>query len=304
MPDFFEFWKTAKSEPLGKKIELWETLFERQHREFYRNVIYADLTEEELGQSKARVLNKFLNSLTDEHVWDMKKREKEFKELIPQVSADLQKLLPHDGQISTHYIVPFLFFFPTLDTGPLTVSPYKEEIVAAFGLEAIKKQDTLDSIKTVILHTWVHILQYRNISPILWRKYKDNVNLYTLIEGEGPLLFAFKEGLAVFVSWKAYPDIFPYGPAEKYIPRYEKNFVHYAREFLKDMKDFSLEVYHKYFRNESDGPEIPGKFGYWLGYKVVKSLRENHSLEDMIQWSPARIVQTTWEEIKRMSKDQ
>ena len=27
MPDFFEFWETAKSEPLDKKIELWDALF-------------------------------------------------------------------------------------------------------------------------------------------------------------------------------------------------------------------------------------------------------------------------------------
>ena len=297
MPDFYEFWQRAKEEPLEKKIELWDTLFEAKHSEFYRQAIYENLDGEKLAQLKEKKLKDFLSSLRDEDVERMKTKNDELIKLIPQASEDLWKRIDHQNGIVTHYIIP------SLNTSRGACHPYKGDLIIYYGLELMSQMDNQDHIKAAIVHVTFHVLHFRNIAPFLWRKYGKEATLISLIEGEGPIFFVFIEGLAFYITEKIYPRIPRPGIIEKNVSQYEKNFLAYTKEFLKDLKDFNYQKYRKYFIDHSNDHDIPDKFGYWLGYKVVKSLSEDHSIDEMMKWCPEKAVHTVWNKTKNMCQD-
>ena len=77
-------------------------------------------------------------------------------------------------------------------------------------------------------------------------------------------------------------------------------FIAYTREFLKDMQNFSYQVYQKYFIDGFEDPVIPAKFGYWLGYSVVKSLSKEYSIQEMMTWLPEYAIEKMREEIDKI----
>lgn len=297
IPEFCAFWQTAKEEPLERKIELWETLFESKHSEFYRQVIYEKLEGEELTRFKEKKLKDFLSSLKDEDVKRMRVKNDELIQLIPQATDALGKTIQHSDGTVTHYIIP------SLNTSRGACRPYKAEMIVFYGLEFISQMESQDYIKAIIAHETFHVLHFRNIAPLLWRKYAEEANIVSLVEGEGPLFFVFIEGLAVYTTEKIYPGIPRPGIIEKNVPLYEKNFLAYTREFLKDLKDFNHQKYRKYFIEPSNDPLIPDKFGFWLAYKVIQSMCQEYSVEEMMKWCPERAVHVVWDKTKNICTD-
>jgi uncharacterized protein YjaZ len=294
MPDFYSFWEKAKDEPLEKRIELWNTLFEARHAEFYKQVIYEGQKGEELNQIKAQKLKSFLGDLKEEDVKRMKEKEKQLRKIIPQALDDLKKLVQEQKREINHYIIPSLI------TSNGAGRPYSGDIIVYYGLEMFGSHlSRPDDIKALVAHETFHVFQFRNTAAVLREKYGNEVNLNAVIRGEGPLFFAFIEGMAVYAIEKLYPGVPRPGFIEKYVPLYQKNFNLYTKELLNDLKDFDYQKYKKYFIDPSDDPLIPDKFGYWLGYKIVESLTKEFTIEEMMKWPPEKISQTTIQEINK-----
>ena len=292
MPDFYSFWEKAKNEPLEKRIELWNTLFEAKYAEFYRQVIYEGQQGEELNQIKAQKLKSFLGDLKEEDVKRMKEKEKQLRKLIPQALDDLKKLVQEQKREINHYIVP------SLNTSSGAGRPYNGDMVVYYGLEMFGSHlSRPEDIKALVAHETFHVLQFRNAAAALREKYGNEVNLVDVIRREGPLFFAFIERMAVYAIEKLYPGVPRPGLIEKYVPLYQKNFNLYTKEFLNDLKEFDYQKYKKYFIDPSDDPLIPDKFGYWLGYKIVESLTKEFTTEEMMKWQPEKISQTVMKEI-------
>lgn len=293
MPDFYQFWEKAKDEPLEKKVSLWDSLFETKHSEFYQATVYAS-SGQDPEQVKARMLKGFLDSLEDTDIQRMKDSEGLVKELIPQALKDLSKILPAEKGVTTHYIIPSL----NMTSG--SARPYKGDMVVYYGLEILSRFKNPADIKAVIAHETFHVLHFRHIFPYYREKFGENVSIMSALQGEGLLFFSFMEGLAVYSTEKLYPGIFRPGLIEKNVPLYEENFVTYTREFLKDLQNFSYKVYQRYFIDPSQDPVIPAKFGYWLGYAIVKSLVKEHSIQEMMAWTPDVAIKIMKEEIDKI----
>lgn len=293
MPDFYMYWEKVKGESLETKISLWDTLFESKHKDFYDNVIYR-MSGQDPAQIKPRLIKGFLSSLEDSDVQRMKESEEKVKELIPLALNDLLIILPEEKKSTTHFILPAL----NLTSG--AVRPYKGDMVVYYGLETLSKFKNSADRKAIIAHETFHVHHFRHLFPYYREKYGEDVSLMSALQGEGLLFFSFMEGLAVFVTEKLYPDVFRPGLVEKNVPLYMKNFIAYTREFLKDMQNFSYQVYQKYFTDYFEDPVIPAKFGYWLGYSIVKSLVEEYSIQEMMSWLPENAINKMKEEIDKI----
>lgn len=294
MPDFYDFWEKAKDLALEKKIDLWNSIFENKYSDFYRQAIYTGVEGEELSRMKTRKLSDFLGSLKDKDVQKMKDKEAEVKELVFQAVEDLRKIMPEEGRPTSHYLLP------SLNTSSGAARPYQGDMVVYYGLEILSSFKDPADIKAVIAHETFHVSQFRHMAPAVFQKYGEKANFSSFLFGEGPLLFGFMEGLAVFVTEKVYPGVMRPGIIEGNVPLYEKNFIQYTKEILKDLDHFTFEKYKRYFWDPNDDPTIPDKFGYWLGYKVVQSLSKNHTLEEMVKWPPDKAKQMMMEEIKNL----
>ena len=282
MPDFYAFWEEAKDKPLEEKIALWDSLFEQKYADFYQQLLYRGQTGEALNRIKTPMVKGFLSSLDDSAVETMKAREEVLRELIPYALADLWELLPEEKSATTHY------FVPSLNTTSGAVRPYKGDAVIYYGLEIIAdwKNFDLDFLKANIVHETVHVIHFRKLIPHLMQKYQGRMNMMALVQGESACFMAFAEGMAVYTQEQVYPNVSRVGVIEKNVPLYEENFKEYSDQFLKDMERFDYQKYRKYFLDPSGDESIPEKFGYWLGYKVVKSLAEDHSIQEMMNWKP------------------
>jgi len=298
MPDFYRFWQEAKDEPLESKMALWDSLFESRHSDFYQQVIYEGLSGEQLSQFKSQKLKSFLGSLKEDDIDRIKIKEEELKRLIPQGLEALKKQVPAEKIVPTYYIIP------SLNTSSGACRPYKDDFIVYLGLEIISQMRNQDSIKALIVHETFHALHFKDIIPIIKEKYGENVNIFAFIQGEGPLFISFFEGLAVYATEKIYPGIPRPGIMEDFVSQYQDNFILYTREFLKDLESFDYQKYKKYFIDPSDDPLIPAKFGYWLGYKVIESLSENFSVQQMIEWTPEKANQMVSKEINHILNTQ
>ncbi len=296
MPDFYTFWEQAQFSPLREKIKLWDELFEIKHKEFYRQVIYEGTSGDKLETMKQAKLASFFSTLSEADVKRMQTQESKIKCLIPEAVNDVFNTVRVDAIPTCHYLVP------SLHTSSGAVRPFNQKLVAYYGLELLSRFDRSLDIKANIFHESFHHLHFQNLFPALMEKYEGTMNLLTFVRGEGPLFFAFTEGLAVYVTELAYPEAFRPGLIEENVPLYQEHFHEYTQGLLKDGKEFDYEDYEKYFLDSSKNPSVPEKFGYWLGYQVVKSLRKEFSISEMMALPPKEIDPIVAAEIRSLLK--
>lgn len=177
---------------------------------------------------------------------------------------------------------------------------YDGDLMAYYGIELIMKLGKAQSIKALIVHETLHIIQFNKLFPRFKGKYGDDIGSNMMALSRQPFFMVFLEGLSVVAQEKVYPEAPRPGIMKKFIPDYEKNFQVYTEEFLKDTEYFDYKKYARYFHDPSDDPFIPDKFGYWLGYQAVKRLNENHSIEEMMDWTVEKANELTEAEIKKM----
>lgn len=199
------------------------------------------------------------------------------------VMNDLFKALNRKPILTFHYIVP------SLNTSSGAVRPFNGKLIAYYGLESLSIFDKPLDIKAIVFHESFHLIHFQNLFPALMEKYQGNTDIFSIVMGEGLLFFAFIEGLAVYATECAYPSAFRPGLLEKNVPLYKAHFNEYAKEFLKDAQAFDYSKYEKYFTDYSPNPSVPYKFGYWLGYQVIKSLQKQYSVSEMMKWDSEKI---------------
>jgi len=283
MPDFYEFWDKAKNETLENKIALWDNLFESKHRSFYDAVIYEGFTGDRLAQMKMAKLKGFFSRLTDADVKRMKSREAEIMKLIPIALEPFKEILPEEKLSTDHYILPSLY------TSSGAVRPYNRNLVIFYGLELLSTFKNPQDIKANVFHETVHVIHFRELYPLLADKLKGSIFDTESMRYMGPLFFSYMEGIAVYLTEKAYPNQWRIGLIESNVPKYEENFASYTRMLLDDAQDFEFQKYQKYFFDDSKDPVVPQKFGYWLGYKAIQHLAKTFTVKEMLSWPPDHI---------------
>ena len=293
MPDFYAFWDKAKDLPIEKKIELWDSLYESKHSDFYREAIFGGGFEESIRISKEQMLKEFLGNLSDEDIGAMKAKEQELKNSIPLVARKVDEAFSSREEGTVHYIIP------SLNVTSGAGAPYKGDLIIFYGIEFMTRYEDPEYIQEMIAHQILHVIHYRKIAPILWKKYGTNGNLNVLLDREGPLFFIFREGLAISFAEKLFPGGDRPGIIEKNFPLFERNFQDYTKKFLQDLRNFTPEIYQNYFSAIQSNSDPPG-FGFYLGYRIVKSLLNEFSLEQLLEWSPERAVQAVWDETKKI----
>jgi hypothetical protein len=297
MPDFYIFCNKAKGLVLEEKTRLWDEIFEAKHSDFYQEAIFGSSEYEAVKRFKEEKIPSFLCSLDDDCVRKMKAKETELLELIPVVADRVKKVLPSSGEVITHFIIPSVNV--TCGAG----TPYKGDLIIFYGIEFMIRYDNTEYIKEIIAHQILHVIHYRYLAPALWKKYGANGNLNVLLDREGPLFSIYREGLAIAFAEGLFPGGDRPGISEKNVPLFEKNFQEYTKRFLQDLRDFTPEVFESYFSGTQKKSEPPG-FGFFLGYKIVKSLLQYNSLEELIQWSPERAVQAVWKETQKIIENE
>ena len=119
------------------------------------------------------------------------------------------------------------------------------------------------------------------------------------------------EGLASFVSHELNPnaskkDIFIYESVARFgddqLPRIASLFLGVAEKRAFDPQDD--KTYFEWFLSEKDIENLPAMAGYWLGYKVVESLRSQYSLAEMSQWSAEKADQMASSSLRRFVQSQ
>jgi hypothetical protein len=287
MPDFYAYWEKARNEPPEVRIELWDSLFEAKHRDFYRQMVYEGLEGDRLEQMKAQKLKAFLEPLTDADIDRMKDDETRLKRLILEALSDLRSYYPWATETTTHYLIP------SLNTSTGDARPFEGDMVACYGVELTNNLGDDANIKALIVHETFHVYHFRRVVPHLARKYGSDLNMNNIMSGEGPILMVFIEGLAIIAEEAVYPGVPKPGIFNHLMPDYQGNFEKYASEFLGDLDSFDYQKYVRYFVDPNNDPTMPEKFGYWLGYLALKALKKEYSVQEMMNWDTDKAKQLT-----------
>lgn len=265
--DFIEYYKKSESLPIDKKIQLWSSQYERLDPELFDTFLYKRASSK--GDAIQAALLKYpekmplLTGIRSRIVGLVENDLKVFQEDFHEIKLKLDLVfLPGDfslGGMSTKYRgKPFLIVCPEM------------------------AQD-LNGIRRLIIHELFHA--FHNAAN------KNN-------EGDERIeAWILQEGLAVYFESLHGPDwqpqsIFPGSPKEQreYLQQTEAREAKLIKLLESDIGKRDRTTRVNWIGISRHHDVIPPAAGYYLGYLVVKKLRQSLSIAEIVQLHDVRLT--------------
>jgi uncharacterized protein YjaZ len=274
-PDFITFWQAAKSQPLEDQIRLWRELYEEPHRDIFEIYYRHWGLPSQITSALARfpqfipALPSYLRGLDDK----IPAIADQCKELFSVNEFDLNFVImvgtfSSDGWTTTYHDKSTIFLSLEYITGP----PYIEILAA---------------------HEASHGFHFLCTPEKLWTDFAV---------GEA----SFLEGLAILASTFVCPrrneiDYLTFGKAgEAWLAECIAGWPDIRLRFSKELEKTDRDIYQAFFAGGAGDGDIPKRSGYYLGYRLVKRLAQNYSIDELARWSPPRASR----ELKRLLEQQ
>lgn len=273
---FYMFWRQAYGRPFAEQEQLWDRLIEAPRRDLYASVVWERRDE----AARRRQLQQ---------------RFAAYVELAPRIFLGTQNLVASVAAQNER----FRRLFPGADAEPPV------EIVLAPGFDA-KSGVRGDGRPVLALAVDSLLLERADLDVVLphelfhlYHAEHAGIRNDGVMPGADLTLPLFEEGLATYVSsqlapgrsdgqWLLQDELGTIAPQRQ---------AEIARRFLADASARAIDpaAFRRWFnagaRPYQDG--LPNRTGYWLGLQLVRRLRQDYPLAEIVAWSPAQAMEHT-----------
>lgn len=279
--NFKNFWSKAKDLSLDSQILLWDRHIEIPNQEFYDSFVWPSKnTPDFASRKKKRLELVFLN-----YNKNYEKILNQFKQFEHTVEIQLTRFnsVFKDSHFNEQEIIGALA--PTFNGRTSHFKSSPDKVVLAFGIDTIVERN--DNPDVLYSHELFHIY-HTKMSGI-----RDDGE----IPGATITIPLWTEGLATYTSFELNPsatlkDIFMDQKLADLSENYESAI---AAEFLKVTDHLVSDTkkpntYREWFMmNQFFNSKYPSRCGYWLGFRVVKKLRNQFTLSEMAKWDSSKV---------------
>lgn len=274
-PDFLAFWQQAQNCSLVEQKRLWQTLYEEHHRDIF-DVYYRRWGD---PAQLEEALSKFPKTVPklQEIVQDVKRR-------IEHVVTKCARVFECLEGNSDFVVMVGLF------TSNGWATTFRGKPTSFLALECFTEPQYLD---TLIAHEMAHGL-HEQCSSGEWTDFAIGEAL-------------FQEGLATIASTLVCPgatdaEYLWFGPDyDGWITECESHWAELRRRFLRDLRQTDESLYTVYFGGKGQEAGLPTRVGYFVGYRVLVSLHQRHTIAEMARWSPECAVAEVRQVLERMT---
>lgn len=263
-PDFWKFWQAAKSQPIERQAQLWQSVYVAKHQAVFDDLAGPCKDQYDPAWAKA---NYFPN--LRKIVPAMRNATNNLPKRLAAAEAKFLGMFPDMQWAGDIYVMASGYCF----TGRAQSIQEREAIL--LGMDAAVALGIND-----LTPTMAHELFHRYHYPYFDFKASSNYPLWTLL---------WAEGMAQYVAEELNPsasDIdlvrVPIGMVQKTDSRRQE----LAADFLKRF-DSTNETDAKIYFNDIDSkdPLVPPRAGYQLGVLIVRELSKHYSIQTMAHWS-------------------
>lgn len=278
---FYAFWRQAYGRPFEEQERLWDRWIEAPHRGLYAAVVW-ERNQPSFDESKRHR--------------QLQQRFAAYVELAPRIYLGVQNL----QATLVAQTQRFRGLFPGADLQ----SPV--EIVLAPNFDA--KSGVLgDGRPVLVLAVDSLLLERADLSIVLphelfhlYHAEHAGIRNDGMMPGVDLTMPLFEEGLATYVSsqlapghtdgqWLLQDDLGAIPP---------RRLAEIARRFLADAHAKAIDAAHPetFRRWFNSGPaayqqDLPNRAGYWLGLQLIRRMRRQYALAEIVAWSPAQAMQ-------------
>jgi hypothetical protein len=275
--EFQKFWLAAKGKTFEKQVELWDSIIETPHKEFYNSFVWSAQSS---PADKERRLKR-LQAAFFSYEKNDKKIQENFRNFEMTVYSQIEKF--HILFPKAHFAMEIVSALSPTFNGKTASLPSKPDSpILAFGIDMITERN--DNPDVLYSHELFHIYHGQTIGI------KDD----GVIASKPLTMPLWAEGMASYASHELNPtasssDILM---DKKLADLPASNISSLAKEFLKVsdeiIPDGKISTSYKnwFMMTYSFDSRFPSRCGYLLGYKVVEQLRKLYTLEEMTHWNP------------------
>ncbi len=274
-PDFFAFWQQAQNSSLAEQKQLWQTMYEERHRDIF-DVYYRR--------------------------WGDPAQLEEALSKFPKIVPKLQEIAQDAKLRIEHVVIRCARVFDCLESnfdfvvmvGLFTsngwATTFRGKPTCFLALECFTEPQYLDIL---IAHETAHSL-HEQCSSGEWTDFAIGEAL-------------FQEGLATIASTLVCPsatdaEYLWFGPGyDSWITGCESHWAELRQRFLRDLQQIDESLYTVYFGGKGQEAGLLKRVGYFVGYRVLASLYQRHTIAEMARWSPERAFAEVKQVLERMT---
>lgn len=279
------FWKQAKGQDFERQVDLWTSIIEVQHQFFFDSFVWSQKDDPAFSARRSKQLKTVFDRIEKNENKIMNDLQVFESVLALQMKRYRDVFTDAEFPVTCYGVVGGNFL------GRVGTDPKTKERILAFGID--KMADMQVNPDIIYSHELFHV----------YHGTKSD------IDSDGRMITQlWAEGLASFASHELNPnaskkDVFIYesaaGIKDDQLPRISSLFLKVADQEAFDPKDG--QAYFDWFLSEKGKGSLPAMAGYWLGYKVVAALRNQHSLDEMSRWNAEKAGQMVHSTLMRFN---
>jgi len=265
-PAFWQFWAAAERKPEERRVRMFMDIVVSAHPELFDASVLnkAALTGNSDDRHAVSIVSAYLRDVIP-YIPRMKTISESIRDGFRAYASDFSATFPDFAPTSAVYFTLSLFNF---DGATRNVGG-KDALL--FGIDGIARyHGQHEDLKVLFDHELFH--QYH--AQFAQHDTGDNTPLWVSL---------WEEGLATYVSQQMNP-----GSTEAQVLMSDKLaeltkplLPALARELLTNFDSFDRDEYAAFFYSKNGRPDIPGRCGYFVGYRIAQELAAGRSLRQL-----------------------
>jgi hypothetical protein len=274
-PLFLKFWRVAKNESNEARVARYKAEVIPTFPGFWD---YFVATAGEAGA----------DTLLGKRFSEFEAMDQKFQAAAARAPADLQvaisamrKSFPDfDPKVD----VRFIHSLGKMDGGGRV---FRGKFYLLFGLDMMVKYHTWGDDRPFYAHELFHMYQAQRLgldgrdpNP------SESIQEEKVERGEPLYFFLWEEGLATYVSEWAFPGVskvaLTLDVPKGMIPNCDQNLGFLAQDLLAKLDSKQTKDYADYFYFSSKDPRRPGRAGYYIGYRIARSLHQRMPMNQLV----------------------
>ncbi|MBP7934528.1 MAG: hypothetical protein KA354_07745 [Phycisphaerae bacterium] len=259
--DFIAYAEQNANADAATRTAQWNELLEGKYPDFFNQVIYRNLTGDDLAAYKAQIIDQFWNEIVPQ-LNTLKQTSSTAVQRVLDGRTSFKNLFADFAPQTDYYLtVAFSFHGKAVDLNGQTI--------LALGLENYAPNEP--ELDITIAHEQYHLYHFTTFSP--------SGGLYRGV---------WTEGMAVYASEQVIPghEMTEYlGFTTERITQMHDLFDDLTQDILNNMGTTDQTIKRAYLGAEDNETWIPPGSGYYIGYYLVQELVEQgNTLATMTRW--------------------